>query len=367
MNAFVPRDARPVADAGFGANAGAVPRVDTAIVIPARNEARRIGACLAALRGQLGPRDLVVLVANNCSDATVARARAALPESALHVVEVQLTQAQGVGTARKIGCAEAMRRAPGLRWLLNTDADCVAAPDWIAASRARLAQVDAVCGAVEPLPEDREILRGMPAEAGQNEANYRAMVLQFYQAIHPEPQNPLPHHGDAPGASLGIRREAYETVGGFGDRRTSEDRDLIRRVRQAGLRVVHADDVRVAASCRLTGRACGGMADALRDRLTGTDYMIDDALPPARWLADHAARGSLPVWPPELPSAQRLRAADLPAQIAALSRILAALAPGAAPQARGEETLADPLRPQRTTGSSAATSVSALSALSGTV
>ena len=296
--------------------------ITTAIVIPARNEARRIGACLAALQPQLTPACRVVLVANNCTDATVARARAALAEPQLQIITLKLEPGQGVGTARRIGCQAALADAPQLEHLLTTDADCIAAPDWVAANLAHLAWFDAVCGAVEPLAGESGILRGMPAEEGWNEACYRALVLEFYQMIYPEPHNPLPHHGEAPGASLGLRRAAYQQVGGFADRRTGEDRDLIRRMRQAGFSVAHVANARVAASCRLTGRARGGMADALRDRLAGTDYLIDDALPPARWLADHAARGSLPVWPPEVPANQRLRPSDLPEQIAELTRLL---------------------------------------------
>jgi len=82
--------------------------ITTAIVIPARNEARRIGACLAALQPQLTPACRVVLVANNCTDATVARARAALAEPQLQIITLKLEPGQGVGTARRIGCQAAL-------------------------------------------------------------------------------------------------------------------------------------------------------------------------------------------------------------------------------------------------------------------
>jgi cellulose synthase/poly-beta-1,6-N-acetylglucosamine synthase-like glycosyltransferase len=57
------------------AGTGARPRV--AVVVPAHDEAGDIGACLAALVPQLGARDRLVVVADDCRDATAARARAA--------------------------------------------------------------------------------------------------------------------------------------------------------------------------------------------------------------------------------------------------------------------------------------------------
>jgi GT2 family glycosyltransferase len=296
--------------------------VETAIVIPARNEEDRIGDCLAALAPQLGPGARVVVVANNCTDRTVARARAALPPDLLAVCDIRLPAGQGVGRARRIGAARALALWPGLRALLTSDADCRVAPDWIAASLAHLAEVDAVCGLVEPIPSETAILRHMPAREGQDEAAYRALVQRFYALVHPEPHNPLPHHGEAPGASLGLRAEGYLRVGGFANLRTGEDRHLIRRMRAAGLLVRHAGDVRVFASCRLEGRAPGGMAQALRDRLAGTDYRVDDALPPVAWLLSRARRGRLPPWPPRIPARACLRPADLPAQIARLTAVL---------------------------------------------
>ncbi|MCR8826686.1 glycosyltransferase [Pseudosulfitobacter koreensis] len=297
-------------------------RIDSAIIIPARNEERRIGTCLRSLAPQLGCDTLVVVVANNCTDQTEAAARAALPGPGLLVANLELRADQGVGTARRMGCEMAIRAAPALRSLLTTDADCVVAPDWVARNRQHLNAFDAVCGAVDPMPEERDILRHIPAQDGWKEATYRALVLRFYDAIHPEPHNPLPHHGETPGASLAFGLGAYCAVGGFSDRRTGEDRDLVRRMRHNGMKVGHVADVRVAASCRLTGRAEGGMAQTIKGRLSNPDFRIDDTLPPVRWLLEHAARGTLPVWPPELPPEQCLRPSDLPAQIARLGHVL---------------------------------------------
>lgn len=297
-------------------------RFDSAIIIPARNEERRIGTCLRALAPQLGEDTLVVVVANNCTDETEAQARAALRGTSLLVANCELPPDEGVGTARRMGCEIAMRAAPSLQALLTTDADCVVSPDWVSRNRTHLATFDAVCGAVDPIPEESGILKDLPVQDGLNEAAYRALVLRFFNAIHPEPHNPLPHHGETPGASLAFRLSAYRHVGGFCACKTGEDRDLIRRMRRGGLKVGHVSDLRVVASCRLVGRAAGGMADTIRQRLAKANFRIDDTLPPVHWLLDHAARGALPVWPPELPPEHCLRPSDLPAQIARLSNVL---------------------------------------------
>ncbi len=170
-----------------------------AVVIPARNEARRLPTCLSALLPQIDEDVLIVVVANNCTDSTAAAARASIPSRSLELIDCTLNAAQGVGEARRRGCARAISLYPDIKSLLTTDADCIAAPDWIARSRAHLTEVDAVCGRVEPIPGESGVVQRLPLEAGANEAIYRDMVIQFYDLMAPEPHNPYPHHGGAPG------------------------------------------------------------------------------------------------------------------------------------------------------------------------
>ncbi len=296
-----------------------------AVVIPARNEARRLPTCLSALLPQIDEDVLIVVVANNCTDSTAAAARASIPSRSLELIDCTLNAAQGVGEARRRGCARAISLYPDIKSLLTTDADCIAAPDWIARSRAHLTEVDAVCGRVEPIPGESGVVQRLSLEAGANEAIYRDMVIQFYDLMAPEPHNPYPHHGGAPGASLACRTSALRRIGGFADLRTGEDRDLIRRMRASGLRVRHAGDVRVQASCRLIGRAPGGMADTIRHRLTEADYLVDEALPSVARLLDMARHGALEAWPPRLPDPDRLHPHDLPHEVALLNGVLARL------------------------------------------
>ncbi len=294
----------------------------SAVIIPARNEERRLPMCLAALSPQIGDDVLVVVVANNCTDGTAEAARQAIGRST-EIVDCVLGPSQGVGEARQRGCLHALSLYPEVDALMTTDADCVVATDWIVNTLSHLHEVDAVCGRVEPMPDETAILAGMPVQEGTNEAIYRDLVLCFYDVLAPEMHNRYPHHGEASGASLACRVSAWKHVGGFGDLRTGEDRDLIRRMRENDLCIRHADDVRVQASCRLIGRAPGGMADTLRDRLQGVDYRVDEALPPVARLFEMARRGRLDSWPPDTPTTDRLRPADLPAQIARLTDFLA--------------------------------------------
>src|SRR5680860_658338 len=106
---------------------------DIAIIIPARNEAERIGACLRALNGQLASRVRIILVLNNTDDETheIALETASSLSLDVKILECVLTSEEGVGSARRIGCDYAIGHLPQLRYLLTTDADCVAAPDWV--------------------------------------------------------------------------------------------------------------------------------------------------------------------------------------------------------------------------------------------
>ncbi|WP_299793872.1 glycosyltransferase family 2 protein [uncultured Marivita sp.] len=293
---------------------------DTAIVIPARNEEARIGACLTALAGQ--GNAVVILVLNNTTDRTgsVAHDIAARHDLDLTVLERTLPSREGVGTARRIGCDHALQTMPALRYLLTTDADCIVAPDWIAQNLAHLKTADAVCGKVDLIAGEADILDGMDPHLAELEGIYRALVQDIYARQAPGSADIGYTHGEAAGASLGFTRAAYLAGGGFAPVRCGEDRRIVRALRAAGCRVRHADDVTVQASCRLIGRAAGGMSDALKARIGDLDYLIDDCLPPADWLVRQASGKTLGPWPPQVPARFRLHVRDLPQHIEILEK-----------------------------------------------
>ena len=292
---------------------------DVAVVIPARNEAERIGACLAAFAGQ-GDRATVILVINGTTDATakIAHDVAARHNLDLVVIECTLNPGDGVGAARRIGCDHAIRNMRQLRYLMTTDADCVVAPDWIARNVRHLETFDAVCGKIDLIESEKGILSEMDLGLATNEGRYRALVQRIYGEHATDPADICGTHGEAAGASLAMRPEAYLAAGGFEASGTGEDRRIVRVLRTSGYRVLHADDVLVRASCRLDGRAIGGMSDALKARIEGTDYLVDDCLPAANWLVNSARAGTLGVWPPQVPAEGRVHVRDLPRNISTL-------------------------------------------------
>ena len=103
--------------------APAVPRRETLVVLmPAHDEASGIAPAIAAVRAQLGTRDRLLVVADNCSDATAAVARAAGAE----VTERSNATLRGKGYALDHGVRRLERDPPDL--VIIVDADCIVAP-----------------------------------------------------------------------------------------------------------------------------------------------------------------------------------------------------------------------------------------------
>ncbi|MES2227568.1 MAG: glycosyltransferase family 2 protein [Pseudomonadota bacterium] len=116
---------------GHVAPAAAAPRRATlTVLMPAHDEASGIAAAIAAVRAQLGPGDRLLVVADNCRDATGAIARAAGAE----VTERTDAQRRGKGYALDHGVRSMESDPPGV--VVVVDADCIVAPG----SLERLAQ-----------------------------------------------------------------------------------------------------------------------------------------------------------------------------------------------------------------------------------
>jgi cellulose synthase/poly-beta-1,6-N-acetylglucosamine synthase-like glycosyltransferase len=97
---------------------GPMPR--TTILIPAHNEEGGIAAVVTAIRAQCPD---ILVVADNCSDATAANARSA----GARVVERQDAAARGKGHALAFGRAALAAESPDI--VIIMDADCVPDPD----------------------------------------------------------------------------------------------------------------------------------------------------------------------------------------------------------------------------------------------
>ena len=256
------------------------PRLGVSVVVPARDEARRLPALVAALARQ---RDLsgrpfrrgtveVLVLLNNCTDRSAwALARSAARDG-LRVRATRVTLPDGeahVGRARQIlmdaACARlhAAGRPDGV--VCSTDADTAPAPDWVAQTLAEVGQgVDAVGGRALLLPAERAALAPGVRRLYLLDLAYRRAVEALRGLYAPESWDPLPRHHHHFGASLAVTARAYAAVGGLPDARTSEDVALVHALWRAGLRLRHSPHVRVYTSARATGRADGGLADAFQ-------------------------------------------------------------------------------------------------------
>lgn len=324
------------------------PSPSAVIAVPARSEAARIEACLAALGREAAGADAAVLVfANNCRDDTAARVRAfaAAAAAPILLVEAELAarDAHAGGARRRAMDAAAERVAEG-GLLLTTDADSRVEPGWLAANRRAVAAgADAVCGVVGFDAREAEALR-FPASR-RLEARYATLQAEVTARLDPLPHDPWPNHLWAWGASLAVRAETYARAGGLPERELAEDRAFVERLERIDARVRHALDVRVVTSARRCGRAPGGLAALVDAYAAGGDMPCDAALEPILKAAERArarrrlrerlggAAGFGEAWAqaerddPALGARERLTPAQLPMEIARAERLLERLRP----------------------------------------
>lgn len=238
--------------------------------MPVRDEAAALPACLQALDRAAAsyPGEVAaVLLCNDCRDHSAALARAFEPASLrVEVAEMSLPPGRRhAGWARRLAldaAAALLRDERDL--LLSTDADTAVAPDWISANaRHLLAGAAAVAGRALTLRAERAALP--PAARARLNLLGRYFVAIDWLRAHadPAPHDPWPRHGYEGGASMATTLGWYRRIGGAPAPPLAEDRAFFGAIRRAGGRVRHPLDVRVWTSCRLGGRAPGGMADTL--------------------------------------------------------------------------------------------------------
>jgi hypothetical protein len=266
------------------------------IAIPARNEAERIERCLAAIAVQrtrcgtpIAQRAFEVLVlANNCTDATAEIARRVarrLPLS-LSVIESTLPgHSATAGGARRMVMNQAAKRLrvsheEGI--ILTTDADSTVSPTWFANNMRHLGEgADCVAGYIDAEPLEIVGLGLAFLSRGRLEDTYLSQIAEIYGRCDPRPNDPWPNHRVSSGASLAVRLSVYRAVGGLPLKELGEDIAFTDLLDRNGFKVRHALDVSVVTSCRLDGRASGGAADTMRHRRNVPDAECDDELEPA--------------------------------------------------------------------------------------
>lgn len=289
------------------------PTLRAAVVVPARDEELRIGACLDSLAAQEGvdPAELeVIVVLDACIDGTaaeVAAAAARWPQLRLRLIEAP---GGGAGPARAAGmdvaCArlEAVGAEHGL--LACTDADTRVAGDWL---RRQLEAIEAGAEAVggEILLDPSEAA-ALPAEV--LERRRAELVERVRIAADRGPAE----HAHFSGASLAVTPSVYRRVGGMRRLAALEDQELEDRLAAAGVRIHRPRSVRVTTSARTDGRAERGL---------GRDLEL------ARWMASRRYDGAAYSAAEVIAAKDATVAAILPARdcAATVGTAVAALAP----------------------------------------
>jgi glycosyltransferase involved in cell wall biosynthesis len=229
------------------------------VVVPARDEVERIGACLDALATQveIDPAAYeTIVVLDACGDGTEREVEAARRRWPSHRLLTLPGPARGAGPARAtgmdVGCArlESAGRLDGL--LATTDADSVVAPDWIARQLEALAAgAEAIGGEILLDAAEAERLPGAVIRGRDADLIERTRLAQS--------RGPAEHAHFA-GASIGLTPRAYRRVGGMGWLVALEDQELEDRLAAAGVPIHRPRPVRVTTSARTDGRAERGLA-----------------------------------------------------------------------------------------------------------
>lgn len=255
--------------------------------MPACDEEERIARSIDALLVGLRPQDAVVVVVNGSRDRTASIAESLLSATRHPFVLIDLQWQQGCGSApqaRRIALDKGAELAPN-GFLVSIDADTHAAPDLRSAYEAEFgADADLVCGAIDFDPLEAASLPASDPELEFVVREYRAASREIVAMIDPDPHNPWPHHGNIGGANFAIRTQTYRDIGGLPTPAFGEDRAMLRLVEAHGFRVRFSERARASTSCRLIGKARGGLADELCRSRYESDPAMDEALEPAQSL-----------------------------------------------------------------------------------
>ncbi len=283
-----------------------LPTCDATVIVPVKDEEGTLAVALGALarqvdrQGRALPRERyeIIVLANNCRDASadVARAAAARhPGFRVHVVEAELRgRAACVGFARRLlmeeACRRQLSRRRGPAVIASTDGDTVVTPDWLSANFAELAAgADAVGGRVQTDDAERAEWDPWTRACYLRRVAYGLLRLELESFLDPDPHDPFPRHYYHNGASFALTARAYRDAGGMPAVPTSEDVALYHALLRSGARVRHSPNVVVKTSARLAGRAVQGMADQLsawRD-LGGKQPMVEPVAASSVRLAAH--------------------------------------------------------------------------------
>ncbi len=256
------------------------PACEVCVIVPVRNEANALTATLNALANQIDlenqpfqrDRYEIILLANNCSDASVTIAHQFVehhPDLKLHIVEKTLPlQEAYIGRVRQMLMNEAYRRLNQLGRergvIASTDGDSQVSPTWIAATLQEIAcGADAVGGRIVLDQAGLDRLAPYTKLCHLREVGYRSIIAELESYLDPDPHDRAPRHFQHYGASFAVTAESYACAGGMPLVRTPEDVALYQALLRINARFRHSPHVRVTTSARQIGRTELGLANQL--------------------------------------------------------------------------------------------------------
>ena len=251
--------------------------------IPARDEADRLPRTLDALATSLKrldePAGVLVLV-NNARDASaeIAWNWARAHELPFAVVEARLTPSiADAGHARRLALDLGGLVARPDAVLLTTDADTRVSRNWASRLVHHVrAGAGAAAGMIDVEPDE---FAALPGKVREVECVERALFREHARTWSLlVPGHPLALALRVGGASLAVSASAYARVGGLPPLSSCEDRAMVARMIEHDETVLFDERALIRTSCRLAGRAEGGMAGMLCRRLAEADPECDEAL-----------------------------------------------------------------------------------------
>ena len=284
------------------------------MLVPARNEAGRIGPTLSSLQRLEGVTQILVLD-DNSDDGTAELVRAA----GLDVISS--SEEPPAGWYGKPWACQRLAEAATGDVLVFIDADVELEPQAAIAAAGLLDELDLVC------PYPRQLISGPLQRLVQPLLQWSWLTFLPLR-ISETSSHPLLSAGN--GQFLVARRDAYFAAGGHAGVRDAvlEDLELVRRFKQAGFRVAMADGTRIAACRMYTDDA---------ELIDGYTKSLHDAFGPSTV----ALLLFMYVWPPLAAlSSPHLRRAGLLGYAAA---VIGRLAVSQRTQQRPLDTLAHPL------------------------
>lgn len=172
------------------------------VIVPCRNEAQNIDACIKALLAQdLPSTQIEIIVVDDHSEDDTARIAETYANQGVRLIRLSAVQPAVQG--KKAAISRGVAAAAGT-FILTTDADCTATPGWIRSMAACQRQTNAA------------FVSGPVMFHGKNEPLDIFQCLDFLslQGITAA-SVAAGFHGMSNGANMGFTREAFDKVGGF--------------------------------------------------------------------------------------------------------------------------------------------------------